>query len=52
MRPTTRKKSKSFFKETLEMLLSIETSETHEIESSECGEDDDELELSSNEFFF
>ena len=47
MRPIIRKKSKSFFKETLEILLPVETSQTHETESSEWKDDDDEL--SSNE---
>ena len=46
MRPTIRKKSKSFLKETLEMLLPMKTSETPETESSENEEDD---ELSSDE---
>ena len=47
MRPTIRKKFKSFFKQTLDMLLRMEAPETRETESSEYEDDYDEL--SNNE---
>ena len=46
-----RKKSKGFFKELLEMLLSMETCEPHETESSEYEEVDDELSRNEKNYF-
>ncbi|GBM96001.1 hypothetical protein AVEN_271386-2-1, partial [Araneus ventricosus] len=50
MRPTMRKKSKSFLKETLEMLLPMEFSEVLDEEDSDHKETDNDInDLSSDE---
>lgn len=50
MRPTMRKKSKSFLKETLEMLLPMEFSEVLDEEDSDHEETDNDInDLSSDE---
>lgn len=49
MRPTARKKTKSFLKDTVEMLLPAEPCEPHDTEESDDEEADTDPELSSDE---